>query len=247
MDLDYKVVPVGEQAVMIDFPEKIDIAQNQLIHVLANEIKKLNKPEIVDLIPAYHTLTVDFDPFQTDSENFIVWLSDFLQTHLAATQVTSSRIVEIPVCYGGEYGPDLADVAKFAGTSPAEVIRLHTSSLYYIYLLGFLPGFAYAGFVVDQIAMPRLDQPRVKITAGSVGIAGKQTGMYPVDSPGGWRLIGQTPLKLYDPRSPLPYYHAGDWLKFKAISPAEFQVIKQQVKAGTFQIKTTVKGSGGLE
>lgn len=128
-----------------------------------------------------------------------------------------------------------------------EVIKMHTSQLYYIYLLGFLPGFAYAGFVEDQIAMPRLAKPRLKIPAGSVGIAGKQTGMYPVTSPGGWRLIGQTPLKLYDSKSPVPFYQAGDWLKFIAVSVVEFEKIKQQSIRGDYQFKTYIKKDQGEE
>lgn len=248
MNLDYKVIPVGERAIMIDFPEKIDVAQNQLIHALADELKKLNKAEIMDLIPAYHTLTIDFDPFQTDFQAFKFWVQDFLATHLAEARKTIlKRVVEIPVCYGGKFGPDLIDVAKFAGVTTDEVIKMHTSQLYYIYLLGFLPGFAYAGFVEDQIAMPRLAKPRLKIPAGSVGIAGKQTGMYPVTSPGGWRLIGQTPLKLYDSKSPVPFYQAGDWLKFIAVSVVEFEKIKQQSIRGDYQFKTYIKKDQGEE
>lgn len=237
--MKFKIVPIGEQALNIVFPEKIDVRENQLIHNLAASLKQQSHLGIVDLIPAYHTLTVNFDVGLTDFEQLSRQLETFIRTE-KTTEITaaSQRVVEIPVCYGGQYGPDLIAVAKFAELTPQQVIALHCQQPYYVYFLGFLPGFAYAGFVPDKIAMPRLQQPRLKLAAGSVGIAGKQTGMYPVASPGGWQIIGQTPLKLYDPTNPLPPYHAGDWLQFKAITAADFDQIQQASIAGKYQVKT---------
>lgn len=146
-----------------------------------------------------------------------------------------SNVLEIPVLYGGEYGPDLEFVAKHAGKTAEEVIQIHTSTEYLIYMLGFTPGFAYLGGMDESIATPRLKQPRVKIPAGSVGIAGSQTGVYPIDSPGGWQLIGQTPVRMYDPTRQEPILvKAGDYVRFCAITPFEFKAIQEQIEAGVY-------------
>ena len=139
-------------------------------------------------------------------------------------------MVTIPVCYGGDYGPDLAFVAQHAGLSEREVIRRHTAPKYRIYMLGFLPGFPYLGGLDPALFTPRLQNPRTAIPAGSVGIGGQQTGIYPVASPGGWQLIGRTPLKLFDPDRPLRYA-AGDRIRFAAITPQQFETLAQ--KEGT--------------
>ena len=151
-------------------------------------------------------------------------------------EIPPSDVLEIPVLYGGEMGPDLAFVAQNAGISEEEVVKIHTSTEYLIYMLGFTPGFTYLGGMSDKIATPRLKQPRVKIPAGSVGIAGKQTGVYPVDSPGGWQLIGRTPVKMYDPDREVPILpQAGQYIKFKAVSQAEYDKIAEEVAKGTYK------------
>ena len=135
-------------------------------------------------------------------------------------------MLEIPVLYGGEMGPDLEFVAQHAGKTPEEVVGIHTSADYLIYMLGFTPGFAYLGGMSGEIAAPRLETPRVKIPAGSVGIAGSQTGVYPIDSPGGWQLIGRTPVRMYDPeREPPILPQAGQYIRFYPIDRAEFDRI----------------------
>ena len=144
----------------------------------------------------------------------------------------------IPVLYGGKMGPDLSTVADFAHLSTQETVKAHTGRDYLIYFLGFLPGFAYMASVPDRLAMPRLEKPRLKIPAGSVGIAGHQTGFYPVESPGGWRIIGRTPLKLYDPRHPRSFYSAGDSVRFFAIDKDQFNAIQQADQQGAYQVRT---------
>ena len=150
-------------------------------------------------------------------------------------KVSSSRIFEIPVCYGGEYGPDLENIAKHANLTPQEVIDIHSSSDYLIYMLGFLPGFSYLGGLDERIHTPRLANPRIKIPAGSVGIGGSQTGIYPLDSPGGWQLLGLTPVKTYDPNREVPIlFEAGDYIRFVPVSESDFTAIKDEVEKGTY-------------
>jgi KipI family sensor histidine kinase inhibitor len=133
------------------------------------------------------------------------------------------RVVTIPVVYGGEWGPDLEEVARLCGLSAIDVVRIHSAPLYRVYMLGFVPGFAYLGGMDERIAVPRLAVPRAKIPAGSVGIAGGQTGVYPLETPGGWRLIGRTPLSLFVPeRNPPALLKAGDWVRFLPIAPEDW-------------------------
>jgi KipI family sensor histidine kinase inhibitor len=150
----------------------------------------------------------------------------------------SKRVWEIPVCYGGAYGEDLEFVASNAGLSPEEVIAIHSGVDYRLYMLGFLPGFPYLGGLDKRIHTPRLKTPRTKILPGSVGIGGEQTGIYPMPSPGGWQLIGMTPVKLYDPQREQPIlYEAGDFLRFVPIDEARFEEIRDQVASGEYQLR----------
>jgi KipI family sensor histidine kinase inhibitor len=147
-------------------------------------------------------------------------------------------VFHIPVCYGGTFGEDIEDVAAYAGLSIDEVIRRHSAAEYRIYMLGFLPGFAYLGGLDPSIAVPRLETPRIKIPAGAVGIGGSQTGIYPMDSPGGWRFIGRTPVRPYDAgRDPPILYRAGDHIRFVPIDEAAYHKIAGQVEAGTYRIR----------
>lgn len=234
--MDYRMIPVGDQAVAIEMGTAIDPAVNQRLQTIGQAVLAAHLPMVKTVIPGYATLTVTFNGQMATTEMVMKKLTPLIDAAMQA-KLAPHQTWLIPVCYGGEFGPDLADVATFAKCSAEEVIAKHTSRDYLIYFMGFLPGFAYMGSVVDEIAMPRLAEPRLEIPAGSVGIAGAQTGFYPVASPGGWRIIGQTPLKLYDPAHPQSFYHAGDLIRFQAVSSAEFATIKQSVAAGTYQPK----------
>ena len=151
-------------------------------------------------------------------------------------EASASRVFEIPVCYGGEYGPDIENIAKHAGLTEEEVIEIHSSKDYLIYMLGFLPGFSYLGGLDERIHTPRLANPRIRIPAGSVGIGGSQTGIYPLDSPGGWQLLGMTPVKTYDPEREDPIlFEAGNYIRFVPVSEEEYKQIKEQVENGTYE------------
>jgi KipI family sensor histidine kinase inhibitor len=183
-------------------------------------------------IPTYCALLVHYDPCKISYAKLKSKLEKKLQNTFVQEE-ESKRIFVIPVCYGGKFGEDLPFVAEHAGLSPEEVVRLHCGADYRIYMLGFLPGFAYLGGLDPKIFTPRLQNPRTKIPAGAVGIGGEQTGIYPLASPGGWRLIGQTPVRPYDPNREEPIlYRAGDYIRFRSITETEFAALERQRESG---------------
>ncbi|AQW20925.1 allophanate hydrolase [Lentilactobacillus curieae] len=233
---NYNIIPVGDQSISIEFANQIDPTINKTLQIIAKSIVSSNTDGITSVVPAYHTLLVSFDALLTTRESLIEKIQKLIKNLPDASSVKTKTWI-IPVCYDSEFAPDLTDVATFGGLTPEQVIKMHTSKKYLIYFLGFLPGFAYMASVDKKIAMPRLSKPRLKIAAGSVGIAGSQTGFYPVDSPGGWRLIGKTPINLYDSTHPEPFYQAGDFIQFKSVSKPEFLDIQQKDRAGEFKPK----------
>ena len=212
-----------------------------MIQDIARQLIDQKAIGVTGIIPAYHTLTVNYD-FDLTSYQDLVDQIDEIILNANQDKKTGRSIIELPVCYNLEYGPDLQDVANYGKVSVEELIKLHTGTDYFIYMMGFLPGFAYMGSVPKQIAMPRLKVPRKVIAAGSVGVAGAQTGMYPVDSPGGWRLLGRTPIKLYDPSNPVLKYHSGDYVRFKAVDETEFKKIQVEDQKGDYQLKIIQEG-----
>ncbi len=206
---------LGDSCVAMHLATAIDPGVNARCVALAAALDRLSLRGVRDVVPAYNSVTVHFDPFIADGRSICARLEELSTATDASDEEV--RTLEIPVTYGGAAGPDLAAVAGFAHVSEAEVVRLHTLTPYRVYMLGFLPGFAYMGSVDARIAMPRLDTPRLKVVAGSVGIAGAQTGIYPFDSPGGWRIIGRTGTKVFDASRAEPFLlKAGDHVKFVA-------------------------------
>ena len=221
--------PVGVSGVLAVLGDSISEQTGAQVAALREAIAAAHISGVEEIIPAYASLLVKYDPFLTDYAALCEALRRLEKTFSAST-VQSGRIVEIPVCYGGAYGEDLPFVAQHAGLSEQEVIALHTARPYRIYMLGFLPGFPYLGGLDERLHTPRLPTPRTKIPAGSVGIGGKQTGIYPMESPGGWQLIGRTPLTLFAPGESLPYA-AGDRIRFVPINEAEFARIRRDEEA----------------
>ena len=221
--------PVGVSGVLAVLGDSISEQTGAQVAALREAIAAAHISGVEETIPAYASLLVKYDPFLTDYAALCEALRRLEKT-LSASTVQSGRIVEIPVCYGGAYGEDLPFVAQHAGLSEQEVIALHTARPYRIYMLGFLPGFPYLGGLDERLYTPRLPTPRTKIPAGSVGIGGKQTGVYPMESPGGWQLIGRTPLTLFAPGEPLPYA-AGDRIRFVPIDEGEFERIQKREEA----------------
>ncbi|MCX7786626.1 MAG: 5-oxoprolinase subunit PxpB [Spirochaetes bacterium] len=198
----------------------------------------VNLQGIRELVPTYRSLAVYFDPLvvtRTLLEERIAAFVQEMESPEPSEVLAEDRklgqqgkTVVVPVCYGGEYGPDLEFVARHTGLSEAEVVRIHTSRTYRVYMLGFLPGFPYLGGMDERIATPRLETPRTRIPAGSVGIAGSQTGFYPLESPGGWRIIGRTPIKAFDPFSDTPFLLSpGDFVQFTYIPEGEYRKLSE--------------------
>lgn len=225
----------GDCAVCVEFGNEISPVINKKIRAFKIAVEKSGIKGIVETVPTYRSLLVHYQPevigFQELTQQF-----EALMDSLSNIQIPPPTVIEIPVLYGGEMGPDLENVAAHNGKTAEEVIQIHTSEDYLIYMLGFIAGFPYLGGMSKEIATPRLKSPRVKIDGGSVGIAGEQTGVYPVDSPGGWQLIGRTPLKLYDADREKPVLlEAGQYIRFRSIDEEEYVRIERQVADGTYQ------------
>lgn len=231
MSADFEIVPAGDAAFLVEFANRLDDGINRRVVALWHALERLRIPGVLDLVPAYRNLGVYFDPLRTDADR----LAAILSSTAASVDVADDEdadLVRIPVCYGGEFGPDLEAVAQFAGLKVDEVVAAHTAAEYRVFMLGFSPGFAYMGTVDQRIAAPRRSTPRLRVPAGSVGIAGPQTGIYPSDTPGGWMLVGRTPVRPYDPsRAPVFLLKPGDRVRFEAVSLSEYAHITAAVGA----------------
>src|SRR2546428_2695328 len=217
----------GDRMVLVEFPEEISQEVNSQVHEMAAVVETTRIPGVVEWVPAYRTLGIVYNPMETSFRSLIESLEQ-IEGLGGQAQAGRSRRIKIPVSYGGEMGPDLDFVAQHNQLTTDEVIRLHTASEYLVYLLGFTPGFPYLGGMAPEIAVPRLEEPRSHVPAGSVAIGGSQTGIYPIESPGGWRIIGRTPLKLFDLSRNSPFLlKAGDSVRFRSITLEEFQRFEQ--------------------
>ena len=238
----------GEQAMVIEFGNTIDQAINARVHRLAKLLAGLNDDRIIEIVPTYRSLFVQFDPACISRQQ----LTDMVNKLLASMKddeedSSPKKVVYVPVCYDADFGPDMAFVVEHTKLPAEEVIAIHTGTAYQVYMIGFTAGFPYLGSMPEKIAVPRLKTPRTKIPAGSVGIAGSQTGFYPIESPGGWQLIGRTPIKAFSPDSQNPFlFAAGDYLQFRAVSRSEYDDIAKQVTRGEYVAETGVlkKGAG---
>ncbi len=225
-----RILPLGDAGFLVEFGDSIDLAVNDRAVSFARAVERARVPGVVEVVPAYRSAAVYVDPAETDLASLREALGT-LAGNLPMDPADRRRTVTIPVLYGGEAGPDLPALAERAGLSVEQAIALHASVEYRVYMLGFSPGFPYLGMVPDAIAAPRLPEPRINVPAGSVGIAGRQTGIYPQDSPGGWRVIGRTPLVLYDPARTEPFLlEPGDRVRFVPIDRREFDRVKEELK-----------------
>ena len=213
---------MGDAAITIEFELRIDPAINTRVLAVADAVRRSNHGGVRDVVESYCAVTVEYDPVRTDVERVTRDLEAAAGRERGGA--VDGREHTVTVCYGGDFGPDLAAVAAFAECSEARVIETHGAAVYRVYMLGFLPGFAYMGPVDERIAMPRRESPRLRVPAGSVGIAGRQTGVYPVLAPGGWQLIGRTPVKPFDLERSEPFLLApGDRVRFEAVSESEYR------------------------
>jgi inhibitor of KinA len=224
----------GDAALVVEFGDAIDPAINRRVRGLLLAVDGARLDGVRDLVPTYRSLLVSYDPRQTTFAALREHLSG-LEARLDDTPVPPPRVVEIPTAYGSDFGPDLRFVAEHNSLTEDEVVAIHSGPDYLVYMMGFSPGFTYLGGMSERIAAPRLDTPRTAIPAGSVGIAQLQTGIYPVESPGGWRLIGRTPVSLFDPsRNPPVVVDAGDYIRFVPVAPDQYAAIDDAVRQGTW-------------
>ncbi|MBO5154542.1 MAG: 5-oxoprolinase subunit PxpB [Eubacterium sp.] len=232
-----KIMTAGDSSILIQFGNAIDPDINAKIAATVQLMKEQHIEGVVDIIPAFCSLLINYDPRVISYDEMKTRMEKILSVEIAAG-ARKKKVYEIPVCYGGEFGPDLSTIAEHAGLSEQEVINIHSSTDYLIYMLGFLPGFTYLGGLDERIHTPRLANPRIRIPAGSVGIGGSQTGIYPMDSPGGWQLMGMTPVKTYDPDREVPILvEAGDYIRFIPVDRAEYDRIKEEVEQGTYTVR----------
>jgi inhibitor of KinA len=228
--LTFRIVPDGDAAILVELPQVVDPAANAWCVALADPVRQRGEPAVRDVVPGYCSVTVYFDPLRINAE----WLEQEIR-NCAETLTPAERpkgaTIEIPVCYGGDHGPDLDAVAHFAGSTGADVVARHTAVTYRVFMIGFLPGFPYMGEVDARIAAPRRSTPRVAVPAGAVAIAGSQTGIYPQASPGGWNVVGRTPLRMFDGSRPDPCaLRVGDSVRFRAITPDQFLEAAQELR-----------------
>jgi inhibitor of KinA len=218
----FRLLPLGDAALTVEFGNEINPMLNTRVIAFAEVVRTRTWEGVLDVVPTYRSVTIHVDPLCLDLNTL---MDRLLNLPFALPQETTSSGSHhtIPVLYGGEGGPDLEDVAAHAKMSSVDVIRLHSSIQYRVYMLGFNPGFPYLGSVPEALAISRLATPRTRVPAGSVGIADRQTGIYPTATPGGWRLIGRTPIELYRPREMKPFlFSPGDMVRFEPITAQEF-------------------------
>ncbi|MFT9596764.1 5-oxoprolinase subunit PxpB [Mesobacillus sp.] len=225
--MDFVISPLGDVAVVLSFGNEIDERTNRQIQLFVSKLEKEKIRGILEWVPAYTSLTIYYQP------EIIVYESlkaELEKVSLSAGDSKPERkfVYEIPVCYGGEWGEDLAYVADYHGLEKQEVINFHANREYLIYMMGFMPGFPYLGGLPAKLAVPRLEKPRQSVMPGAVGIGGNQTGIYPADVPSGWRIIGTTPVTLFSPDKEEPFlFRSGHYIKFVPISEEQFLTIKQ--------------------
>jgi KipI family sensor histidine kinase inhibitor len=224
-----RILHAGDGALLAEYGDAIDARLNARVRQLQRALEAVRPAGVIELVPTYRSLLVHYDPMEVRHESAAALVLDAAR-QLPDDSGEPTRVVTIPVMYGGAEGPDLADVAAHAGLSEAEVVNLHAAGDYLVFMIGFMPGFPYLGGLHPAIATPRLATPRTRVPAGSVGIAGGQTGIYPAESPGGWRLIGRTPVQLFDPRlDPPVLVQAGDHVRFMPVSLREYEAIARDV------------------
>jgi KipI family sensor histidine kinase inhibitor len=217
-------MPFGDSALVVKFGDTISPDVNCRVISLGEAIQKAEIQGVEEVVPTYRSLLVRYDSQKTSYERLATRIRNLDKTLKTSSVKPESRKISVPVVYGGEYGPDLAHVARFHGLTEEQVIQLHSEREYRVYMIGFVAGFPYLGEVSDRIAMSRLETPRLKVPAGSVGIAEKQTGIYPCDAPGGWQIIGRTSLRLFDPqKQPPALLNPGDMVTFQPITETRYK------------------------
>ena len=229
----------GDRALVVEFGDRVDRGLSKRVLRLDAIIHADPPAGIVETVPTFRSLTVYYDPLLTSRAELQRSIGALLE--VAETRRSGARLWQVPVCYEGEFAPDLADVARLTGLTPGEVVTLHSGTQFHVYMLGFLPGFPYMGDLPAQLELPRRADPRLRVPAGSISIATSLTSIYPYESPGGWHLIGATPIRMFDPERPEPaLFAAGDAVRFQPIDAAAFASIRQTVDDGGYLVESAL-------
>jgi len=229
----------GENALLLNFEQKIEEAVHQQVIELSTAIKLANLPSVTFTIPAYCSLTVGYDASVMDYDTICLLIENLAKVDKNEVKDKASRQLSIPACYDKEFGLDLVDLAKVKKLNLKEIIELHSSTTYKVFMLGFLPGFTYMGKLAKELYCKRKEEPRLKVPASSIGLAGTQTGIYPSDAPGGWQIIGRTPLPIFDAQKENPFlFQAGDSVQFHSITKREYASIQNDIATTSFNWQT---------
>jgi inhibitor of KinA len=221
-------LPMGEQVIIAQFEHVLSIRVNRCVQSFANVITQQKIPGVVQCIPAFNSLAIAYDPLVIDYYQLVETLQS-LESYIREETEVANKVIHIPVVYGGKYGPDLEDVAKTTGLTVEEVVKIHQSPKYLVYMVGFIAGFPYCGDIDDRLVLPRRSSPRLKVDKGSVCIANKQTGLYTIASPGGWHLIGWSPMETFNPYDEPPsLLKGGDYVQFIPITAQEAEQWSEQ-------------------
>src|SRR6516165_6400729 len=230
-----RFLAAGDRALVVEFGDRVDRALSDDVLRLDASLRSSGLAGVVETVPTFRSLMVHYDPLITSRADLEQAIAGLLDRRSGPRG--DATLWRVPVCYDGEFAPDLAEVARLTGLTPGEVVGLHSSVRYHVHMLGFLPGFPYLGDLPEQLALPRRADPRLRVQAGSVSIATNLTAIYPYESPGGWHLIGATPIRLFDPERPRPALLApGDMVKFEPIDTASFVLIKKAADRGDYQV-----------
>ena len=238
MSIEYpRILPTGDRALCVEFGNEIDEHINARLMGFIKLLSDEKIKGIEEFVPSFRSVLIHYNPSLISYGEMVGIIESALQKPFHETS-HKKKVVKIPVCYEGEFAPDIEFVAEHAGLSVEEVIKIHTGKPYLVYMLGFQPGFPYLGGLDERIHTPRLESPRIKLEAGSVGIGGGQTGLYPMESPGGWQIIGVTPVRCYNPEKskPIPY-KAGDYIQFFSIKSEEFEVLRDEDLRGDYEFE----------
>lgn len=243
--LEKSILPLGDRAYLINFKPEISPAIHKKVTAMERRLNEQGVAGIVETVPGYCSLAVYYDPVSLPYDGMLSLLEKILEdgeSMMAAEDNDYVRVVQIPTLYGNAYGPDLGDVARHCGLMPEEVIVRHSQRAYLVYFIGFTPGFPYLGGMDQRLITPRLAEPRLNIPAGSVGIAGEQTGVYPVDSPGGWRIIGRTPVPLYQPeKNPPTLLEAGNYVQFVPVEEEMYFRLEAEIGQGSWNPRVELR------
>ena len=233
--MDVRFLSSGDTAIVVEFGDYIERALSDRVLALASQVRAAGLDGVVEMVPTFRSLMVHYDPLLTDSASLTQAIDKLLHAKGGETQQT--KLWRVPACYAPTHAPDIAEVAERAGLAVDEVIRLHSGTRFHIYMMGFAPGFGYMGDLPQPLMLPRRADPRTRVPAGSIAIATNLTAIYPLESPGGWHLIGTTPIRMFNPSWPRPaLFSPGDAVSFEPVGVAEFESIRAAVAGDSYQV-----------